>query len=264
MTQASWVPYWPKLQVYEGGNDDDPRDPGGRTSRGITQREYDSWRTRQGLPKRDVWIADIAEVYAIYEREYLAPIRFDDLPAGTDVATADPAINNGVSRASGWLQEAVGAKLDHTVGDETVAQANAADVTLTIKAICAKRLGFDQALKNLWKTFGVGWARRIADVEAFALGLHLRATNASPSTIAVVHETEAASATRDRENAQTKAGTATAGGVAGGAAQTAVPADHRWMLIAIGVVVAVVVVRYFWQAHVNRLRADAHTLAATA
>ena len=28
----------------EGFNDDDPRDPGGRTSRGVTQREYDIWR----------------------------------------------------------------------------------------------------------------------------------------------------------------------------------------------------------------------------
>ena len=30
--------------VSEGGNDDDPRDPGGRTSRGITQNEWNNWR----------------------------------------------------------------------------------------------------------------------------------------------------------------------------------------------------------------------------
>ena len=47
----------PLTLAWEGGNDDDPNDPGGRTSRGIIQREWDVWRqTHAGLPS-DVWQA---------------------------------------------------------------------------------------------------------------------------------------------------------------------------------------------------------------
>jgi len=42
------------VRVFERGNDDDPQDPGGRTSRGIIQREYDKYSDRKGLPRRDV------------------------------------------------------------------------------------------------------------------------------------------------------------------------------------------------------------------
>src|SRR5258705_8638798 len=58
------------LLEHEGGNDDDPQDPGGRTSRGIIQSEYDRYRARKGKPKRDVWTADDAEVDEIYQTEY--------------------------------------------------------------------------------------------------------------------------------------------------------------------------------------------------
>ena len=33
---------------WEGGYSNHPDDPGGPTMRGIIQREYDAWRTRQG------------------------------------------------------------------------------------------------------------------------------------------------------------------------------------------------------------------------
>jgi lysozyme family protein len=49
----------------EGGNDDDPRDPGGRTSRGIAQREWDVWRaSHPGLPS-DVWQAPQDQILGI-------------------------------------------------------------------------------------------------------------------------------------------------------------------------------------------------------
>lgn len=49
---------------FEGGNDDDPRDPGGRTSRGILQREYDRYRDARGLPRGDVWrAADVDQFF---------------------------------------------------------------------------------------------------------------------------------------------------------------------------------------------------------
>ena len=55
----------PFLLAHEGGNDDDINDPGGRTSRGILQTEYDAYRKRHGKP-RAAW-----EHSEVSETEYL-------------------------------------------------------------------------------------------------------------------------------------------------------------------------------------------------
>jgi hypothetical protein len=44
------------LLVREGGKVDNPKDPGGRTNQGVTQRVYNGWRTRSHLPVRDVYL----------------------------------------------------------------------------------------------------------------------------------------------------------------------------------------------------------------
>src|SRR5690348_13605429 len=76
----------------EGGNDDDPADHGGRTSRGITQREYDAWRTEHSLPTQDVWVAPQSDIDAIYHDEYWEPL-CDDFPSGIDYLYFDMAVN---------------------------------------------------------------------------------------------------------------------------------------------------------------------------
>ena len=63
--QQNWPVCYKAVRVYEGGNDDDPRDPGGRTSRGIIQREYDAWRRGQNLLTCDVWSATDGEVEGV-------------------------------------------------------------------------------------------------------------------------------------------------------------------------------------------------------
>ena len=70
----------------EGGNDDDPADHGGRTSRGITQREYDAWRREHHLLTQDVWKASTLDVETIYHNEYWDPWG-DILSIGLDYAT---------------------------------------------------------------------------------------------------------------------------------------------------------------------------------
>ena len=56
----------PWILKMEGGNDDDPHDHGGRTSRGVIQREYDAYRREKGEATRDVWTASDAEIADIY------------------------------------------------------------------------------------------------------------------------------------------------------------------------------------------------------
>lgn len=44
--------------MHEGGKVDHLKDPGGRTNRGITQRVYNAWWSKQNLPARDVYFIE--------------------------------------------------------------------------------------------------------------------------------------------------------------------------------------------------------------
>lgn len=149
------------ILAHEGGKVDHPKDPGGRTNRGITQRVYDAWRLSRGLAKRDVWIMPRAEAILIYEAQYLKPIRYSDLPPGLNYAVADFAVNSGVSRAVKYLQAALGVKQDGVIGEITLSRLRGVnDVGDLIDRYCAARMKFLRGLKT-FSTFGVGWTRRV-------------------------------------------------------------------------------------------------------
>lgn len=154
-----------RVRVYEGGNDDDPRDPGGRTSRGIIQREYDRYRVMKGLPKRDVWLADEAEITEIYRINYWDRVQGDLLPAGVDFTMFDSAINSGVAQAAKWAQRATGIRVDGDFGPATLkALQSQPDNDLLVADILGRRLAMVKSLKT-WKYFGKGWSARIANVK---------------------------------------------------------------------------------------------------
>lgn len=112
----------------EGGNDDDPADHGGRTSRGITQREYTAWLKEQGRPDGDVWVASDEDIATIYHDEYWMPW-CDLLPAGTDYVFFDECVNAGPHRAIVIGQRALGLDDDGRVGPVTRAAMHEADAT---------------------------------------------------------------------------------------------------------------------------------------
>jgi lysozyme family protein len=156
--------------AHEGGNDDDPRDPGGRTSRGILQSEWTAWRTTHpGLPA-DVWKAPQDQIKAIYRQKYWDALACDDLPAGVDYAVLDYGVNSGIARAAKILQRQLGVDVDGKIGPHTIAAAKAHDPKGLINAICDERLSFLQSLST-WPTFGRGWATRVADVRRDALAM---------------------------------------------------------------------------------------------
>src|SRR5262245_43653026 len=167
MAASSYDEALARLLVHEGGNDDDPRDPGGRTSRGVLQREWDAWRGgHPGLPA-DVWRAPQDQVAAIYRQNYWNALRCDDLPAGVDYAVFDYGVNSGIGRAAKVLQRLVATAVDGEVGPDTVAAARRANAAALIEAICDERLAFLQGLRT-WPTFGKGWGRRVREVRAAA------------------------------------------------------------------------------------------------
>lgn len=152
---------------WEGGFVNHPKDPGGATNKGVTQRVYDNYRSRKGLGRQSVKLIISDEVSEIYVNQYWTPARCDDLPAGLDYAVFDFAVNSGVARAAKELQRLVGAKMDGVIGDQTLSLVAKADVVELIEAYCAARLAFVKRIRHrktkelLWKTFGTGWKRRI-------------------------------------------------------------------------------------------------------
>lgn len=172
-TKASDFPRSVALTLkWEGGNDDDPHDPGGRTSRGIIQTEWNKWRqTHPGLPA-DVWQAPQAEVLAIYKQNYWDAMNCDSLPPGVDYAIFDYGVNSGIGRAPKVLQRILGVAVDGAIGPATVAaiSTDKAPVIALINQICDERLHFLQGLST-WGNFGRGWTTRVAGVRKDALAM---------------------------------------------------------------------------------------------
>lgn len=146
--------------AYEGGYVNHPKDPGGPTNKGITQRVYDAWLAGQGKKAKSVKLIPDDEVAAIYRRQYWDLVRGDSLPAGVDLALFDFAVNSGVSRAVRAAQKVAGEKQDGVLGEVTMAKLKQADAVSFIEAYCAERLRFVQSLRT-YSTFGQGWFRRI-------------------------------------------------------------------------------------------------------
>lgn len=174
MAEASYRPGLQLVLAHEGGYVNHPADPGGATNKGVTQRVYDNYRRRKGLPIRSVRFIENHEVEEIYRGGYWDEVKGDDLPAGLDYAVFDYAVNSGASKAVKDLQRTLNAnanyfgvsgqlKVDGAVGDATIlaacTAANADEVEL-IQKYCNRRMGFLKSLKT-FKTFGRGWTRRV-------------------------------------------------------------------------------------------------------
>jgi len=164
---TSFAPSLAEMLKHEGGYVNSPRDPGGATNMGVTQRVYDDWRAKKGFEHQPAKLIDKGEVESIYRELYWKPIHGDDLPAGVDYAVFDFAFNSGVARAAKYLQRMVGEIEDGQIGPATLAAARAASPTQLIDRLCDARMAFLQAL-GTFKYFGNGWTTRVSDVRAFA------------------------------------------------------------------------------------------------
>lgn len=151
----------------EGGNDDDPQDHGGRTSRGITQREYNAWCRLTQKPQGDVWRASDGDIRAIYHDQYWRPY-CDSLPSGVDYSFFDISVNAGRTQAVRTFQKALGVKVDGMMGQVTLAAINARDPVKLIHAIAEKRRAFYRSLAQ-FPRYGRGWMRRVDHCEKISL-----------------------------------------------------------------------------------------------
>lgn len=146
--------------VWEGGYVNHPKDPGGPTNKGITQRVYDAYRTNQGKPKQSVKFLTRPELEAIYKKQYWDLMQGDLLPIGVDLAVFDYAVNSGTGRSAKALQKVLGTKQDGQIGQMTLKRIEEISPDILATAICEERLRFVKSLRT-WSTFGKGWQRRI-------------------------------------------------------------------------------------------------------
>lgn len=161
-----------KVLVHEGGYVNHPKDPGGPTNKGITQRVYDAYRRANVGSTRTVQSITPDEVEAIYRSRYWDVIKGDELPAGVGYVVFDGAVNSGVGRSPKWLQRALSeaglykGAIDGVIGPGTIeATHEHPNHDQLIARICEIRLAFLKALVT-WPTFCRGWASRVAGVKS--------------------------------------------------------------------------------------------------
>jgi lysozyme family protein len=159
------------LLEHEGGYIDHPKDPGGRTNFGVTQRVWEEWLGRP-VSEKEMRALTPLMVKPLYKRKYWDACRADELVSGVDYVVFDVAVNSGAGRAIKILQGCVGATADGGFGPRTLAAVKEAekDPERLIELYCAKRLEFLQSL-HTFETFGKGWSRRVAEVKAKALAM---------------------------------------------------------------------------------------------
>jgi lysozyme family protein len=149
---------------WEGGFVDHRNDPGGRTNKGVTQKVYDRWRARQGVPQRDVKAIEDAEVHALYRSDYWVPPRCDLLGSPLSLVQFDTAVNMGVGRAVRFLQATVGCPVDGDFGPGTERAVTACDAGQSVAAYCQRREDFYRQLAANNPKLGVflkGWLNRL-------------------------------------------------------------------------------------------------------
>lgn len=159
---------------FEGGKDDDPVDPGGRTNQGVIQRVYAAYRKGKGLPVRDVFLMENNERDEIYFENYGKRVRFDELPPGVNIVVLDGGVNSGPAQSIKWLQRALGLSADGVLGTLTMqAVMDYPDHDVLINKIVEQREKFLRALKTFYH-FGKGWISRINQLrrigQAWAMG----------------------------------------------------------------------------------------------
>ena len=135
------------------------------------------------FPNLDIPNLTLAQAMAIYLSLYWNKIAGNSLPAPLALLVFDAAVNNGVNRAVQWMQAAADTHVDGVLGPATLqalAAASARDPDTLLVEYQTQRLMFMIALPT-WRTFGLGWARRLCGLPFRALPLFAAANSNNPA-----------------------------------------------------------------------------------
>jgi lysozyme family protein len=152
---------------HEGGYVHHPRDPGGRTNLGVTQKVWEAW-VGHPVGEKEMRALTPATVARLYKRRYWDAVKGDELPTGLDYLMFDFAVNAGPGRAVRTMQKALGTNPDGAIGPKTMAALKAADPTDLIAKFSMEKELFYKALPT-FATFGRGWLRRVDEAKSHAV-----------------------------------------------------------------------------------------------
>ena len=107
------------MMKLEGGKSDLKSDRGGRTNLGVTQREFDTFREKQGLPSKDVFNITKQEAQQVYKIEYWDIIKGDELPLNVAHAMFSYALTDGPQDSVRFVQRLLGVEVTGFMGPKT-------------------------------------------------------------------------------------------------------------------------------------------------
>lgn len=167
--KENWEKAFAAVLQHEGGYVNHPKDPGGRTNLGVTQRAWEEYVDRD-VTEAEMRALTPEIVKPFYKKQYWDKIRGDDLPSGVDYAAYDLAVNSGTGRAAKYLQKIAGVPADGVIGPKSMEAILSCNPEETVDVLCDMRLEFLQNLPT-WDTFGKGWGRRVEEVKAKAAAM---------------------------------------------------------------------------------------------
>jgi len=143
------------LIPIEGEETNDPRDPGGRTKYGLSERAHpELWVN--GPPTLDV-------ARGAYETIYWYPAQCDKLPWPLSYFVFDAAVNQGADTARRLLQKSLGVVQDGIIGNNTLMTVKkqwAADPNEVCSVFLADR-GLRYTGTRNFDVYGRGWLKRL-------------------------------------------------------------------------------------------------------
>lgn len=107
------------MMKLEGGKSDLKSDRGGRTNLGVTQREFDKFREKQGLPRKDVFNITKQEAQQVYKIGYWNIIKGDELPLNVAHAMFSYALTDGPQDSIRFVQRLLGVESTGFMGPKT-------------------------------------------------------------------------------------------------------------------------------------------------
>jgi lysozyme family protein len=239
----------PITAAWEGGWSDHKADPGGKTMYGVTEVRWHEYQDKMGWKRTPVRDITIAMAKKFYRSEFWEKCNAPQLAPGVDLAVYDASVNSGVSRGLKWLKASVGSN-DHSV---------------TVRKVCRARLSFMQSLK-IWKSFGKGWGRRVADIEVKGVAMALAYMGATDTRIKADARAEKTAAETSAKAAD-KAAKTTATGAGASAASpvidpVAADATALWLLGGLAAVLLIATVLIVIRKRAADARAEAYAGAA--
>ena len=139
-----------KVVSIEGGFIDDPKDPGGATKFGISQRAY---------PQENIARLTLDRAKEIYRRDYWDKVHGDCIPDPLSCFVFDAAVNHGVKQSIVMLQNALKVTADGIAGQVTINAVKKANKDVCVRFMTNRAIRYFQT--NNFDRFGNGWLNRL-------------------------------------------------------------------------------------------------------